>query len=149
MNFINDLITDEDRKRFDFSVFKRAPDFVYKLSEPTIWTVDREAGVFLIWLGNQGPQADDEDRRKGVTYYSLWWNECNIECKLWRFDHAQNSITWKQDWISIPEKYLDRKQEVWGVLQEALIAYQLNGNSSFLFFGDPPVPELSEIKFDF
>jgi hypothetical protein len=147
MNFINDIITDEDRKRFDFSVFKRAPDFVYPLSTPTRWTVDRDAGVFLIRIGDQGPDASDEDRKKGVEYYSLWWSGMNIECKLWYFTHAPHSITWKQDWIGVPDEYFDRKEEVIEVLKQALRVYQY-----FMFSrksGDPKYPPLSEIKFDF
>lgn len=151
MNFINDVVTDEDRKRFDFSVFKQAPGFVRTLSTPTEWTVDREAGVFLIWIGDQGHNADDEDRKRGVEYFSLWWNGMNIECKLWYFTHAPNSITWKQDWIGISDEYFDRKEEVWEVLKQALRVYQTDGDryrvTKHPLFA--PLKPLTEIKFDF
>ena len=147
MNFINDLVTKEDRKRFDFSVFKQPPSFISPVSTPTRWTVDREVGTFLIWLGDQGHDASDEDRKKGVEYYSLWWKGINIECKLWRVTHAENSVTWKQDWISIPEAHLDKKEEIIEALSQALKVYQ-----HFMFArsaGDPQYPPYTEIKFDF
>jgi hypothetical protein len=149
MNFINDHITDDDRKRFDFSVFKRPPSFISPIAKPSIWTVDRDAGAFLIWLGDQGHDASEEDQEKAVEYFSLWWNDINVECKLWNYEHAPNAITWKQEWISIPEKHVANKKEIWGALKEALVTYQLHGDASHLLFRRPSSAPLSEIKFDF
>lgn len=146
MKFINDVITDEDRKNFDFSVFKQAPLFARPV-RPSSWTVDREAGVFLIWLGRDRPDNDEESYKKGVEYFSLWWNGFNTECKLWRTEHAPNSITWHQDWIGVPEEHMSQKPKVCEVLKQALQTYQYF--SFFNPFIKTPMPPFEEIKFDF
>jgi hypothetical protein len=113
------------------------------------WTVDRNEGVFLLRIGDHGPAATEEDFQKGIQYFSLWWKGVNVECKLWYKSQAPNAITWKQDWIDVPKEHMAHKKEIWDALKEALTVYQINGDAFRLSFGDPSLPPLSEIKFDF
>ncbi len=142
MNFINDLITDEDRKRFDFSVFKRPTLFTEPIYSPRRWTVDRDAGVFLIWL-----RGGNEEERRAV-HFSLWWKSTNIEMKLAYDFHGPNSLTWTKSWIDVPEHLSEQMPEIYAVIKEALIVYQLDGEASRLFNGRNERP-LDEIKFEF
>jgi hypothetical protein len=143
MNFINDLITDEDRKRFDFSVFKQLTNYNKPIDNPRIWTVDRQAGVFLLWIGG----GNEEERN--AEHFSLWWHDTNIEMKLASHSHMSNGMTWTKSWIDVPEHLSEEKPEIYAVVKEALVVYQVFGDSSHLLYGRPQYPKLAEVKFEF
>ncbi len=145
MNFINDLIADEDRKRFDFSVFKRPTLFTEPIYSPRRWTVDRDAGVFLIWLGG------GNEEEQNAEYFSLWWHDTNIEMKLAWHSHMPNGITWTKSWISIsePKDLSEHKDEIYAVLKEALVIYQVFGEPPRLIHGHQSKTSLTEVKFEF
>jgi hypothetical protein len=145
MNFINDLITDEDRKRFDFSVFKQLTNFNKPIDNPRIWTVDRKAGVFLLSVGG------GNEEEQNAKYFSLWWHDSNIEMKLAWHSHMPNGITWTKSWISIsePKDLSEHKDEIYAVLKEALVIYQVFGNVLHLIYGRISEVPLAEVKFEF
>lgn len=147
MNFINDFVTDEDCKRFDFSVFKKAPAFAFPLPQPVRWTVDRAAGVFLLKLGDAKSVNGNGDGFQNFEYFSLWWQGCDIECKLWSFRHTANAITWKRDWIAIPPEHIGKMSEIYAVLQQALKTYQYQ--DYFMASNQTGQKPMDDFRFDF
>jgi hypothetical protein len=160
MNFINDRITDEDRKRFDFTVFKTPiysalPYYSEErlklqksISQPRCWTVDREAKCFIIDIGTPRrgmPDPDDPDD----VYFSLWWKETNIEFGATRVWHAGDSLTWQHVWTDIPEQFKDRKIEIHTAIEVALTTHQRDGDYAHHLWGSPIRRRLDEIKVEF
>jgi hypothetical protein len=161
MNFINDRITDEDRKRFDFTVFKTP---IYsalpyyseerlkmqkRISTPYFWTVDREARCFIITLGSPSSGMPDPDHLAEDVYFSLWWQEINIEFIAIKVPYDKNSLAWKGVWVAMPEHLKDKETEIYAVIEAALLTYQYDGDRFLLNFPDLVERRLDKVKVEF
>jgi hypothetical protein len=123
MAFINELISDVDKARIDWSKFK-----AYSYSDshrPWKWTIDRERDVFLVGLALDG--YDDTGTRPDI--YILYWKGDII-----RVEARSNSkggfetgvdMHWKISKIDIPSHLEHLRQEIVMVLREAIDAHGL------------------------
>lgn len=65
MPFVNELVSDADKARIDWSKFKAWP--FSKPLNPWKWTIDRDKDVFFVWLEGRGP-----DSERPETYALSW-----------------------------------------------------------------------------
>ena len=121
MAFVSEIISDEDKSRYDLGVIKRPPIYLQPVN-PTTWTIDRERNAFLITT-TRGT-VDHQN----LVQFSLWWNGDVI-----RIDTEMNSvgkfnehvdIVWNLLSLWIPKSSVVSREDVIKALKEALIAYR-------------------------
>jgi hypothetical protein len=125
MAFVNERITEEDKKRIDFSaiklpIFYDRPipnDHLYK------WTVDREREVFFMRLKRRGEEFPNS------SFYTLWWKGDIIYLEL-ETDIWTNECKWIVRMLKIPHHLQGKREEIVQLLKEALEVF---GS----FYGDP------------
>jgi hypothetical protein len=119
MAFINELISDEDKKKIDWTKFKAWP-FTPSIT-PWKWTIDRERDVFFIPLGGRGPDGERPD------VYGLWWKGIllRIEARLIGTGSGKfwDSLYWDITKIDIPDDLCSQRKEILDTLREALCAH--------------------------
>lgn len=118
MPFVNEIISDEDKKTVDFSRFALG-NFSCDVSSPTkTWTIDRERAVFLIGQ-SYGVRRDPDD--DDTFIFILHWQHDFARAavnKVWTKDH----IHWK-GWIYLATAQMENAQ-IWSDLaKEALTTY--------------------------
>lgn len=119
MAFVNELISDEDKKRIDWSKFKAWPHS--DSHQPWKWTIDKQLNVFLVMLGGRGREEEHPET------YALSWKGDVI-----RFEAERDGkdtfgtgvdMSWKIFHIAIPPNLEEQRQEILGVLREAIDAH--------------------------
>lgn len=123
MAFVNELIPDEQKDKFQFPVSTR-----HDGSKPTLWkwTIDRERDAYLVTtaiLGG-GYEGTPEDH-----YCVLCWESELVpfaaEQKMSGSNPKDLVLTWKIHRLDIPENLQARKDEVLQLIREALDAQGL------------------------
>jgi len=124
MAFVNELISDEDKQRFDFSVIRRPPTYLESVY-PHHWTIDRERDLFLIWTRGGG----EDDRN--AAYFALWWKgnvlPVNLEFTEIGTIHDHIKTTWRLRWIGVPPHLERERTAIISALKEALVVYKVGG----------------------
>jgi len=119
MAFVNELISEEDKQKIDWSKFKAWPSS--KPHRPWKWTIDRERDVFLIGLVGRGREDDHPE------VYALSWKGDVI-----RFEAESGGkgmfttgvdMFWKIFNIYIPSHLERQRQEIIETLKEAIDAH--------------------------
>ena len=124
MGFVNEFISEEDKKRYDFSRIKRPPLY-HKSIRPDTWTVDRTRDVFLVWTRGGERGFPNED------HFALWWKGEIVNVQFERDDTGEISdhtmTHWRLIKIEIPPRLAARRQEILMTVKEALTEYKLSG----------------------
>lgn len=118
MTFINELIPEEEKKKFTFPVSTRADG-----SKPTLWkwTIDRERNAFLVATRTEGGGYEGTQL---TEHYVLSWND-----NLIRFaGDPQTSgsmetgqvMAWRVHQLVIPSVLQQKQEEVLQLIREAL-----------------------------
>jgi hypothetical protein len=105
MTFVNELISEEDKAKYDWSKFK-AWDFSWPL-RPWKWTIDREKDVFFVGLEGQGRESERPEVEITGHLNGKFWDE----------------IYWKILRMSIPVEIEMNRDEIILDLREAIDAY--------------------------
>lgn len=148
MNFVNSLITDEDRKQFDFSVVKTAPRFIDAIRAKA-FVVDRDAGAYLIRSGEVRDE-DFEGNPIDRTHFDLWWENERSHVVMELSGDGQGDIRWKKHYIHLLPRFKDRTPELYGVIKEALSVYGDGGALRNLCLPDErPLRVRTCVVFDF
>ena len=124
MGFVNEFISEEDQKRYDFSRIKRPPLY-HKSIRPYTWTVDRARDVFMVTTGGGERGFPNEQ------HFALWWHGDIVNVQLERADTGQISghttTSWRLIRIEVPPQLAAQKDEVIATLKEALTEYKVHG----------------------
>jgi hypothetical protein len=119
MTFVNELISEEDKAKYDWSKFK-AWDFSWPL-RPWKWTIDREKDVFFVGLEGQGRESERPET------YALYWKGFVIRLEVEITGHLNgkfwDEIYWKILRMSIPVEIEMNRDEIILDLREAIDAY--------------------------
>ena len=124
MSFVNEIISDEDRRKFSVAAIKRPPLY----SEPIdtrYWTMDRQRHAFLIWT--RGGNMEDQTLEQfalvvdGTVVYVRLDHEADGA-----FSSHVNS-RWHLRGIDIPPELEPRRQDVLALLRDALTEYKVGG----------------------
>lgn len=121
MAFVNELIPEEQKDKFQFPVFIR-PDG----SKPTLWkwTIDRERDAYLVVTnvlggGYEGTPPD--------YYYVLTWKGAQVsfaaeEHLAINKEEKGSALTWKVHRLDIQQALQEQKDQVLQLIREALDA---------------------------
>ncbi|MDR3394135.1 MAG: hypothetical protein P4L70_03950 [Parasulfuritortus sp.] len=119
MAFVNELISDEDKQKIDWTKFKAWP--FSDPHRPWKWTIDKERNVFLIPLGGGGPDGDRPD------VFALHWDgqvirfEAEITGsgtgKFW------DTLFWKINNLAIPDNLHSQKEKILESVVNAIRAH--------------------------
>lgn len=141
MAFVNEIMSDEDRAAFklDDVVLKRGG---HKQTQYGA-AIDRERNIFLVkakdlWEG-------DCSRK----HFVLWLDGVEIPFALYltveELELNRKFIAhWKLIGIDLPASHADRREEIVGLIKEALSVYGISGPS---FWGAPPSEVLPDFNF--
>lgn len=124
MAFVNELISDEDKQRFDFSAIRRPPLYLDPVP-PREWTVDRDRDVFLMWT--RGSDQDDQH----AIYFVLGWRgellPVSLEREAIGAFREHTVTTWRLRWIGIPPRLEPQRNAILLALKDALTEYKYSG----------------------
>ena len=124
MSFVNEIITDEDRRKFNVAAVKRPPLYADSV-DTRYWTMDHSRNAFLIWTrgGNLEEQA--------LEQFALVVDGVIAHVRL---DHESDGTfathvnsRWHLRGIDIPPELEARRGEVLALLRDALIEYKVGG----------------------
>jgi hypothetical protein len=119
MAFVNELISEEDKQKIDWTKFKAWP--FSDSHRPWKWTVDRERDVFLVMLCGRGREGEHPE------VYALSWKGHFIRFEAESGGKGMFStgvdMFWKIIKIDIPEKLKHRREEILEILKEAIDAH--------------------------
>jgi hypothetical protein len=119
MAFVNELISEEDKKRIDWSKFKAWP-FTLPIS-PWKWTIDRERDFFFVPLGGNGPDGERPE------VYALCWNGqiVRLEAKVTGSGGGKfwDTIYWSVSKVDIPDDLQPNQDEILHALKDAICAH--------------------------
>ncbi|MCG2593349.1 hypothetical protein LZ009_11230 [Ramlibacter sp. XY19] len=122
MAFVNERISGDDRKNFDFDVIKRPPLYREPI-DPSHWTIDRSRNAFLIWT--LGGREDEQN----AEHFALWLDGNVVYAKLLRdsVGHFSSHVqtTWRLQKLMIPAHRESTRGEIIEVLRDALAAYKV------------------------
>jgi len=119
MAFVNELISEEDKQKIDWTKFKAYP--YSNPHSPWKWTVDKDRDVFLVMLCGQGREEEHPE------VYALSWKgviirfEAERDCKGMFVSGVD--MFWHIFNIEVPLHFEDQRQEILGVLKEAIDAH--------------------------
>ena len=117
MPFVNELISEEEKNNFDFSIIDVSYQIRPKLYE---WTIDRERNSFLIWV------KQDREPPHHEIYVFIWKGLRFEPWVLYKGEKSTNGKwihIWKIDNVYLPKNYpLPSKDndEMLVALEEAL-----------------------------
>lgn len=114
MAFVNEEITEEDKKRIDFSAIKKPIFYKFPIGDPYKWTVDHKREVFFMRVlpcGETEPYSD---------YYVLWWKGDIIYMKLEQEFVGRSRCNWIVRMFNIPYHLENKREEIVQLLNEAL-----------------------------
>lgn len=119
MAFVNELISDEDKQKIDWTKFK-----AWSFSNPHRpwkWTIDRERDVFLVALEGRGPDGERPET------YALYWKGDVIRFEAERDGKGMFAtgidMFWKIFNACLPQQLEPQRQEILTVLREAIDAH--------------------------
>lgn len=126
MGFVNEIISEEDAKKFDLNSVWRSVS-LNKNAVPDLqggWTIDRERNVFFV------PVYMDREEFSNQTHCALWWDGVLVKVKL-----NQHGVTTSRegnrDWELVeifgPQTCDVSEDEIKNVLKEALLVYGYAG----------------------
>src|SRR4051812_32800970 len=118
MAFVNEYVSDADRRAIDFSVIKQAPLNKDPI-DPYMWTIDRDRNVFLMRTGSGG--ADESE----VQHVALWLQGQVVPATIRsRYDDRQKELlVWELQNLDVPEHLRARRSDILQLLREALDEY--------------------------
>lgn len=121
MSFVNELISEDDKQKIDWTKFK-----AYSYSNPHSpwkWTIDRVRDVFFIPLEHTG--YDDTNTRPDI--FVLYWKKTVVrvearvtgtgEGKFW------DTLFWRVSKVDIPVELQSQRDEILSTLKEAFCAH--------------------------
>jgi len=120
MAFVNEYVSAEDAKKYDFArLFKRFDKSL--LGHPT-WTIDRENDAFLLWL-----RASREESRN-YQMFAMWWKGKVFPVYLIPTSGGrlnEKSFThWRLMELELPEELNLQRSEIVNALKAALIEFK-------------------------
>jgi hypothetical protein len=124
MGFINEKISEEDAKKYDFEALSKTlrcslSNLKYE------WTIDWDRNIFLIWLGN------GQEEFCMQTRFLLWWAGQIITLSVNNFGErspdGSKINTWDSPAFAFPDDLKPSHEEVIGILKEALIEFRWAG----------------------
>ena len=121
MAFVNELISENDKQKFDWNKFKAWP--FSKPHRPWKWMVDHERDVFLIPLAQSG--YDDINTRSDL--FVLYWKKevIRVEARVIESGKGKSldKSIWKASIIDIPIHLQKERNEIIKTLKEAFCAH--------------------------
>lgn len=119
MAFVNELISEEDKQKIDWTQFKAWP--FSQPYRPWKWTIDRMQDVFLVALEGRGPEGERPET------YALYWHGDVIRLEAERNGKGMfaNGVDmfWRLFNINIPQHLKQQRQEILTALREAIDAH--------------------------
>ncbi|EKN62893.1 hypothetical protein P9E76_08580 [Schinkia azotoformans] len=119
MVFANESMTQEEIACFEVKAIKNPGNRLSTL-RPSIWTIDRENNVFLVW----GLQEREEPHD---YYFLLSWKDTPIPVKLGESWVTGSPRIWELRYIKIPVNLKEKRDEIIQSLKDALKVYAFNG----------------------
>lgn len=121
MAFVNEIIPEDFRDSFDFSIFKdfNGEPFRFGPWARPRWTIDRLRNAFLLFVGAN----DESDRDVRHECLAFWWDD---EIAYFRGDvllevHSnRKTLTWKNVHITLPISLGDRRNSYLSLLMDAV-----------------------------
>lgn len=121
MAFTNELISDADKHRIDWTTFR-----AWAASPPHgpwKWTIDRERDVFFVRLEGPGPDAERPET------YALCWrgNLIRVEADVTARGEFKTGVdaTWNVRKLDTPPELAASREEIVQLLREAIQAFGL------------------------
>ena len=118
MAFVNELIPQEEKDKFDPNDFSFRKGHPYRFSDLSKWTVDREENSFLIHLsGSMGVDGPD--------YFAFNWGEGEVVFDAYKNiasrENKKSNISWVIPRLRLPSSANQKK--VTDLLRSAFSAY--------------------------
>jgi hypothetical protein len=134
MAFINEFVPAEDIEKYDLNgiwdKYHPASKGKYYLGFPPAWTIDRDRNVFLLSI----PELARDREEASVHQYLLWWHGAHVTFEITSLPGSSAMLSdspfkkiWKLVSLYLPEGFDVPREEVIGVLKEALTAYGYRG----------------------
>ena len=125
MTFVNELIPEEQKDKFDPEVFKL--NLAYPPMRPYRWTIDREREIFLIKVGAHGYGGGQGDGFIPPVFYTLSWKGqvIKFDVRIWstgKFIDGDLDLNWEIFNIKLPPSLENKQAEVFELIQEAIRA---------------------------
>jgi len=127
MPFVNELIPEEAKKTFDFTIFKSSSGRPVNVSSPfKTWTIDKERNAFLICTETgSGPDGP------GWSSFNLWWNGENVNVaglqEYYNDEQRRLVINWNRVVVYLHPEHEARRSEWIEAVREALLVYGFAG----------------------
>lgn len=128
MAFVNEYVSTEDAKKYDLDGIRtrlgHRPYPQYR------WTIDHERDVFLMWIvrGRESFAAHQT--------FLFWWKGTPLVVRLLSATTDTQGMvtsTWQfQRFDELPPGLAGKKEELLGVLKEALVEYKVSGIGSLV-----------------
>jgi hypothetical protein len=124
MTFINERVSDDDAKKYDFEGLSKTlhTSLSNLLSR---WTIDRDRNVFLIWLGR------GQEEFAMQNSFLLWIEGQKITISLIESSKGNpfgiGTTTWDSLLFTVPQGCKFERAEVVSVLKEALTEFKWPG----------------------
>jgi hypothetical protein len=124
MAFVNERVTDEDAKKYDFEgLSKTLRREVWQFKEG--WTIDRDKNIFLIWMGRGQEEFCLQQK------FMLWWDGQVITISVTGADkgnpYGKATTTWDSLLFVLPDSFKPAREEVISTLKEALTEFKFAG----------------------
>ena len=125
MAFVYEKIREEDKEWVDFGLFKGMNSEPYAIGVSSRWTVDKDAGMALIFAGSQGriPEDDYVINACGFYYKGAYINFTIRQIKTEKPLTQENEIKWFNPSFEFVNQAKDEQQIVIGAIKEALKIY--------------------------
>ncbi len=137
MAFVNELVSPEDKAKYDWAKMpKPGPVPEVGMSPPSFWTIDRERNIFFIctWHGRE----EDSDQYR----FLFWWNCTPMALHMRQEIRKPKTIIWHL--VGCSSEFKNGYANTTAALREALCVYG--------FSGAPDVESLlgeSDVQFSF
>ena len=124
MGFINEKISEEDAKKYNFETLsKLLYREVWQLKQG--WTIDRDKNIFLIWLGSGQEEFFIQNK------FLLWWDgqviTFSINCSGQRDQFGKRITTWDSPGFELPDDLKPTRDEVISTSKDALTVFKWAG----------------------
>jgi hypothetical protein len=126
MKFVNELISDDDKVKFQLDQVKRPPLFLESIDTHQ-WTINSARDVFLVWT-----RGGNEDERSIEQFaLSIRGSVCHVKLDhLWVGDpKSHRESTWRLKSLDLPKSLEASRAEVIQILKDALAEYRIGGIS--------------------
>ena len=138
MAFVNEHISEKDKSKIDFASIGRTPHGDPKTDpvSPSIWTIDRDKDVFLMWTWS------GRDDISNHQYFLYFWKGTPMHASMKYQFPAPNTVLWHLGWLNCPEHLRSEYDDMIRVLKEAFIVYEVFGDADGIIGH-------AEVQFDF